>query len=125
MHLRYTLLFSFTAFIQTAAIAQAIDNTLSYKNINSDKYFRLNYENDFFSSTDKYYTQGIHLELVAPWVKQFPLSKTLIHPNFSYIRYGIGLEHEGYTPSSISDPHILYGDRPFAGCFFLKTFLSF
>ncbi len=123
MHHRHILSLLFIAFIPIIVRSQAIDNTLSYKNINSDKYFRLNYENDFFSSTDKYYTQGIHLELVAPWVKQFPISKLLFHPHFSYIRYGIGLEHEGYTPSSISDPHILYGDRPFAGCFFLKTFL--
>ncbi len=45
-----------------------------------------------------------------------------MHPDFGYIRYGIGLEHEGYTPTSISNPAILYGDRPFAACFFLKTF---
>ena len=47
------------------ANAQAMDNTLSFKNINSDSYYRLNYENDFFSGTDIYYTQGIHMELVA------------------------------------------------------------
>ena len=110
-------------FVSVVAGAQAIDNTLSYKNIGSDSYFRLNYENDFFAATDKYYTQGIHLELVAPWVKKFPLSKLLLHPNYSYIRYGIGLEHDGYTPSDFSTPDILYGDRPFAACFFLKTFL--
>ena len=102
---------------------QAIDNTLSYKNINSDRYFRINYENDFFSSTDKYYTQGIHMELVAPWVRRFPISRLLVHPRFGYIRYGVGLEHDAYTPTSISDPHILYGDRPFTACLFLKTFL--
>jgi len=104
--------------------AQAIDNTLSYKSINSDSYFRINYENDFFSGTDLYYTQGIHLELVSPWVKHFPFSWLLLHPHYSYIRYGIGVEHDGYTPRSYSNPDILYGDRPYAGCFFLKTFLT-
>jgi lipid A 3-O-deacylase len=103
--------------------AQAIDNTLSFKNINSEKYFRINYENDFFSATDKYYTQGIHFDLVAPWVKNFPLSKVLLHPVAGYTRYGISIEHDGYTPSSIGSDDILYGDRPFAACFFLKTFL--
>lgn len=102
--------------------AQAMDNTLSFKNINSDSYFRLNYENDFFSATDLYYTQGIHLELVAPWVRKFPISKLLLHPRSWYTRYGIGVEHDGYTPSDISPGFILYGDRPFAACLFLKTF---
>ena len=118
---RTTLACLFLSLASLKAGAQAIDNTLSYKNINSDRYFRLNYENDFFSATDKYYTQGIHVELVAPWVKDFVFSKLLIHP-YSYTRYGIALEHEGYTPTSIADPNIRYGDRPFAGCFFLKTF---
>lgn len=103
--------------------AQAIDNTLSYKNINTDGYFRLNYENDFFSATDIYYTQGIHAEVVSPWVKKFPLIKLLLHPHYDYVRYGLGLEHEGYTPTSISSDKALIGDRPFAACFFLKTFV--
>ena len=102
--------------------AQAIDNTLSFKNINSGRYIRLNYENDFFSATDKYYTQGIHLEVVAPWVKNIPISKLLIHPHYANIRYGIGLEHNGYTPTDYTVPQILPGDRPFAACLFLKTF---
>jgi len=118
-----SILTFFICLLRLSAGAQAIDNALSYKNINSDKYFRINYENDFFSGTDIYYTQGIHLELVAPWIKDFPLSKILIHPKYSYIRYGLGLEHDGYTPTNYSKPFILYGDRPFAACLFLKTFL--
>lgn len=106
-----------------SAGAQAMDNTLSFKNINSDSYYRFNYENDFFSGTDIYYTQGIHMELVAPWVKKIPLSKLLLHPRFGYTRYGIGVEHDGYTPTDISPDFILYGDRPFTACLFLKTFL--
>ena len=100
-----------------------IDNTPSYKHIGYQSYFRLNYENDVFSATDKYYTQGIHLEVVAPWVIDFPISKLLIHPHFSSLRYGIGLEHNGYTPTSISNPAILYGDRPFTATLALKSFL--
>ena len=124
MHLRHIILPILTALLPLTAGAQAIDNSLSYKNINSDAYFRFNYENDFFSGTDFYYTQGLHIELVAPWVKHFIISKILVHPrNFSYVRYGIGFEHDGYTPTSYSNPHILYGDRPYAACLFMKTFL--
>lgn len=102
--------------------AQAIDNTASYKNINSHHYIRFNYENDFFSATDKYYTQGIHLEFVAPGFRKFPVIKVLPHPNYNLTSYGIALEHDGYTPSDISPATILYGDHPYAACFFLKTF---
>jgi hypothetical protein len=103
--------------------AQVIDNALSFKNINSDKYFRINYDNDFFSGTDEYYTQGFSFELVAPWVKKFPLSSLLIQPRSGYKRYGIAFEHNGYTPSNISTPWILRGDRPFAACWMFKTFI--
>ena len=123
MVFRNTFLLALLLLAPLVSIGQVMDNTLSYKNINCNKFFRINYENDFFSATDKYYTQGIHLELVAPWIQNFPFSKMLLHPKYSYIRYGLGLEHDGYTPSSINAPQILYGDRPFAACLFLKTFL--
>ena len=103
--------------------AQEINNLLDYKNINSDRYFRLNYENDFFSATDEYYTQGINLEMVSPAMKKNPLSLILIHPHYSHIRYGLALEHNGYTPSDIGHNEVLYGDRPFAGMLALKSFL--
>ena len=102
--------------------AQEINNLLSYKNINSESYFRLNYENDFFAATDEYYTQGISLEVVSAAMKKNPLTKLLIHPSYSYLRYGIGIEHNGYTPSDIGHNEVLYGDRPFAGALMLKSF---
>src|SRR4051812_2266201 len=116
MLLRNTII-SLLLFLQPVIVsAQAIDNTLSYKNINTNDYFRLSYENDFFASTDKYYTQGVNPELLSPWVKKFPLSKLLFHPCYSSVRYGLGVEHDGYTPSDIAPSRILYGDRPFAAC---------
>ena len=124
MQFRHSVQLLLLVLASCSAGAQAIDNSLSFKNINSDAYFRLNYENDFFSATDIYYTQGIHIELVTPWLRRFPLCRLLVHPrNFSYVRYGIGFEHEGYTPTSYSNPSILYGDRPYAACLFMKTFL--
>ncbi len=122
MKLQINTLFFLGVLLPFAAGAQSINNTLAYKNINSDKYFRINYENDFFGFTDEYYTQGFQLELVAPWVRHFPLSHALLHPRNAYTRYGIGIEHNGFTPSSISSDAILYNDRPFAATAFLKTF---
>ena len=104
-------------------LGQEIDNLLSYKDIQGENYFRLNYENDFFTATDEYYTQGVQIELVSPVFRKFPIGRLLIHPKFGIVKYGIGIEHDGYTPSSISSDQVLYGDHPFAGCLFLKTFL--
>jgi len=70
--------------------AQAIDNTLSFRNINGDHYFRINYENDFFTGTDRDYTQGIYLEWVNASFCHFPLMKLLWKPGHSS-RVGTGL----------------------------------
>jgi hypothetical protein len=104
--------------------AQAIDNTLSFRNINSDHYFRINYENDFFTGTDRDYTQGIYLEWVNASFRHFPLMKLLWKPRNSSIKYGLALENNGYTPNIIDNPEIQYGDRPYAGVILLKTFLT-
>ena len=77
-----------TLLLSQVTFGQTINNTMSYKHINNDKYFRLNYENDFFSGTDMYYTQGIHVELVSPAMKHFPLTKVLPHPKYSITKYG-------------------------------------
>src|SRR5882672_6650229 len=104
------------------AYAQHISNTALYRNISSPNYFRINYENDYFSGTDIYYTQGINLEYVSPAVGKLWSSKLLVHSASRENKFGIALEHEGFTPTSISHPEILYGDRPFAACLFLKIF---
>ena len=87
-----------------------------------DRYYRHNYENDFFASTDRYYTQGVYLEFFLPVLKKTLLAKTLIplrircnrvgKPVLNY--YGMSLERQGFTPRSIRHEGIYYGERPFA-----------
>src|SRR5271154_2284830 len=102
--------FIFPAFVA----AQAIDNTTSFRNISSDHYFRIFYENDFFSGTDRDYTQGIYIEKVKPCLKKFPLTALLWKPKSGDVKYGLAIEHDAYTPNLISPPDIQYGDRPYA-----------
>ena len=102
--------------------AQRIDNTVSFLNVNSDKYFRFHYENDYFTATDRYYTQGVNLEFVHPALAKNPLTKTLLRLKDSPTKFGLSIEQNGYTPTSISNDNILYGDRPFAANIMLKTF---
>lgn len=88
-----------------------------------DRYYRHNYENDFFTATDRYYTQGVYLEFILPIFKKTLLAKTLIPLNprrgkagkkvLNY--YGMSLERQGFTPRSIRHEGIYYGERPFAG----------
>ena len=110
-------------FCYLPTIAQVIDNTSSFRNINSDKYFRFHYENDFFSAADYYYSQGASLEFVHEALRKFPISKILFHPAHDALRYGMLIEQDVYTPSSIRHDEILYGDRPYAGVLLFKTFL--
>jgi len=103
--------------------AQAMDNTVSYRDIPGNKYFRINYENDFFTASDRDYTQGILLEKVHPDFNGFPLMKILWHPANSDLKYGLAIEHNAYTPNKIDQYAIQYGDRPYAGVLLFKTFL--
>jgi len=103
--------------------AQDIDNTASSKNINADSYIRLYVDNDYFTGTDEQYTEGLNLELVMPWIRKFPLSRLLVHPLFTHIRYGIGVEQACYTPDYLQNQSLQTYGRPFAGTLFLKTFL--
>lgn len=87
-----------------------------------DRYYRHNYENDFFVASDRYYTQGVYLEFFLPVLKKTLLAKTLIalpvrcsrvgKPILKY--YGMSLERQGFTPKSIRHEGIFYGERPFA-----------
>ena len=103
--------------------AQAIDNSVSYRNVDANKYFRFHYENDYFSGTDIYYTQGILFEYANPAIGKFFLTKILVGSDKMEKKFGVSVELNGYTPTSISHTEILVGDRPFASCLFLKTFL--
>jgi lipid A 3-O-deacylase len=102
---------------------QAMDNTLAFRNISSDHYFRINYENDYFTATDRDYTQGIYIEWVTPRLRHFPLTALLWHPRNGIIKYGLAIEDDTYTPNHYERPEIQYGDRPFADALFLKSFL--
>lgn len=122
MHFLKIILFIGLTGFSAVASAQVIDNTASLRGIEGDKYVRYFYDNDFFTATDEYYTQGMLLELVNPQFEKFPLSKLLVHPSNFHSQFGLAIEHIGYTPTSIRHNEIIYGDRPFAACLFFKTF---
>ncbi|MFM9945578.1 MAG: lipid A deacylase LpxR family protein [Bacteroidia bacterium] len=115
-------LFLSLLFFPLLGFAQRVDNTASFRYMSKNKYFRISYDNDYFTATDRYYTQGINLELVHPHLNKNPLAKTVIRLKKSKIKYGLAIDHFGFTPTSIRRDTIIKNDRPFAAVIMLKTF---
>ena len=102
--------------------SQKIDNLAAFRNSGKSSYFRFHYDNDYFTATDKYYTQGYQFEFVNSSLRKNPLTRLLPQFKNSPTQYGLAFEHYGFTPTSIQSDVILVGDRPFAACILLKTF---
>ncbi|MEO7263518.1 MAG: lipid A deacylase LpxR family protein [Ferruginibacter sp.] len=93
--------------------AQRIDYTSTFRQLDAPSYFRFHYDNDYFTKQDQYYTQGITMEYVNPYLHKFPLAILLYKPFATPAQYGLTFNLFGYTPTSILSDSILYGDRPF------------
>ncbi len=122
-HLLTSTFTIFLSYLPGIINAQLIDNSSTFRTLNKDSYFRFHYDNDFFTKSDEYYSQGITLEYVHPAIKKWPLTTLLWAPFKSVPKYGIALNIFGYTPTSILSDSILYGDRPYNANISLKTFL--
>ena len=102
MKTRNLLLLLF-AFIPTVFLGQKIDNMASFRDIKSTNYFRFHYDNDYFTSTDKEYTQGYNFELTSPRLSKNPINQLFISPKNSEFKYGLSLEHIGFTADNIGE----------------------
>lgn len=114
--LLFLLLFCATGFAQNDSIEL------------KDRFYRHKYENDFFTATDRYYTQGVYLEFIFPSFKNLLVSRALLplrpmsqgekRKVLNY--YGVSTERQGFTPSTIrhfGEP--VYGERPYAAVVYL------
>ena len=83
--------------------------------VNPNMFFCVEFENDIFTNTDRYYTNGIRFDLIDPGLNRSFLTKLMIPLNKPVRNYyGISFIHRMYTPW---DPHldtIEPGDRPFS-----------
>ena len=121
MHKKSSL-FVLIFLIPVLSFSQKNDNTASFRSLLSERYFRFNYDNDFFAAKDYYYTQGYSFEVASAQFKRNPISKLLLRSKDTSSISGISLEHIGFTPTSISHDEVLTGDRPFAASLMLKSF---
>lgn len=120
---KHALLLFFLIVFPFCLIAQKIDNTASFRDVKTERYFRFNYDNDYFASRDQDYTQGYNFELVSPAIRHNPINKLLLKPKRNESQYGISIEHIGFTAFNIGSPSIQYEDRPFAAAIMLKSFI--
>jgi lipid A 3-O-deacylase len=99
-------------------------DSLSQRRDQINLYFTANYDNDFFSATDRYYTQGVYFEFIMPFLKRSPLSRILIPLNKNSQNYfGLSIRQDCFTPGSIRYDTLNYLDRPFAASMYLSQFL--
>ena len=109
--------------IPVLLLAQKIENTASFRDIKTSNYFRFNYDNDYFMAADQNYTQGYNFELVTPYFKKNPINFLFVKPKNNEFKYGVSVEHIGFTPNNIKSTEIQFDDRPFAASIMLKSFI--
>jgi hypothetical protein len=89
--------------------------------VSSIRSLRVSYDNDLFNATDRYYTQGIYLELQAPAIARSPISLILLgFPNSLENQYSLYLEQDVFTPRSIRRNSIYFGERPYSAVLFIS-----
>ncbi len=103
--------------------SQKIDHLVSFRAIDKDSYFKFHYDNDYFAASDENYTQGYSFEFADPVFKKNPINDILIQPKKFEMRYGLAIEHIGFTPDRYDLPEIQFGDRPFAAAIMLKSYV--
>lgn len=81
----------------------------------------IRYENDLFAGTDRYFSQGVHVEFKSPALNALD-KYGILSPGSSRARVTMLEAHlEAYTPSTIRADTILRGDRPYAGLIYLTA----
>ncbi|QIP12280.1 lipid A deacylase LpxR family protein [Spirosoma aureum] len=110
-------------------LAQSVPFTDS---LSTGSYFQLAWDNDAFqlrakNTSDRYYTNGIHLKLLSngfqKWPTQYALLKLTAKSDRRYdYQYDFGIGQEIYTPRNLSvrDRPLYPNDRPYAGYLYLS-----
>lgn len=91
--------------------------------LSRESFLRINFDNDILDYTDRFFTNGIRIDLISPGLQMNPLGKLMVPywgsgTNF----YGLTLVQNMYTPSTTKTGGILYGDRPYAAYLYLGSF---
>lgn len=114
------ILFVIIIFTSASSFAQEINNYSTLFDVRDSSYTRISYDNDLFRGTDRWYTQGIGIDVFSSRLRKNPINSILPRlKNSDQDRYGIEFRTHGCTPSTILSDSVLIGDRPYAGVFSL------
>jgi hypothetical protein len=91
--------------------------------LSKESFFRVNFDNDILDYTDRFYTNGIKIDIINPVFRLNPLSHLLLPYWSSGINYyGLSLVQNMYTPSTTKSGGIPHGDRPYAAYLYAGSF---
>ncbi|MBW6492034.1 MAG: lipid A deacylase LpxR family protein [Lentimicrobium sp.] len=83
--------------------------------------FWLNFDNDIFSNTDRYYTNGIEMGYSGPNLVNMPLNFLILSFNRnSVVQASLSLHHAMFTPFTTKTPPLLRDERPYASTLFIR-----
>lgn len=90
--------------------------------VDSRRFLKVKFENDLitFANTDRYYTNGIAIELQSPHLANFPLSRMMFpYKKASTVNYTAGIYQDMFTPTDTRVAPTLNHDRPYASYLYL------
>jgi len=91
--------------------------------LSRERFLKISFDNDIFDYTDRFYTNGIRFDLIAPFLSGNPVAKIMVpYWGAGTNYYGISLIQNIFTPSTTKVGGILYGDRPYAAYLLLGSF---
>jgi hypothetical protein len=91
--------------------------------LSRESFIRVNFDNDILDYTDRFYTNGIKIEIISPGLQMNPLRKLMVpYWGSGTNYYGLSLVQNMFTPSTTKTGGILYGDRPYAAYLYVGTF---
>lgn len=83
--------------------------------------FWLKFDNDMFSNTDRYYTNGVVLGYTAPGLTTRGLNRLMITCNRnSIVHSSLSLHHGMFTPLTTKEPPTLVNDRPYSSTLYIR-----
>ena len=89
----------------------------------NDKYGWVDFDNDLFFKTDRYYTNGIEFGYMDPIFKKSPFCVLLYKNREKTIYYsGVSITQEMYTPTNTDAKTLQTDDRPYAGTLYITQF---
>jgi lipid A 3-O-deacylase len=91
--------------------------------LSREHFLKISFDNDIIDYTDRFYTNGIRIDLISPFLAGNPVGKILVPYWGSGMNYyGLSIVQNLYTPSTTKTGGILYGDRPYAAYLYLGSF---